>query len=63
MKTLSLTLSRNSLLTIYKALVRSILDYANIIHDKFLTESFKDKLEMSNIIQLLLLLVQLKYIA
>ena len=46
MKKLYLTLSRNSLLTIYKTFVRSILDYADIIYDKPLTESFKDKLEM-----------------
>ena len=46
MKKLSLTLSRNSLLTIYKTFVRPILDYADIIYDKPLTESFKDKLEM-----------------
>ena len=60
MKKLSLTLSRNSLLTIYKTFVRPILDYADIIYDKPLTESFKDKLEWSNIIQHLLLLVRLK---
>ena len=46
MKKISLTLSRNSLLTIYKTFVRPILDYANIIYDKSLTESFGDKLEM-----------------
>ena len=46
MKKLSLTLSRNSLLTIYKTFVRLILDYADIIYDKPLTESFKDKLKM-----------------
>ena len=46
MKKISLTLSRNSLLTIYKTFVRPILDYADIIYDKPLTESFKDKLEM-----------------
>ena len=46
MKKLSLTLSRNSLLTIYKTFVRPILDYADVIYDKPLTESFKDKLEM-----------------
>ena len=44
MKKISLTLSRNSLLTIYKTFVRPILDYAD--NDKPLTESFKDKLEM-----------------
>ena len=46
MKKLSLNLSRNSLLTICKAFDRPILDYADIIYDKPLTESFKDKLEM-----------------
>ena len=46
MKKLSLTLSRNSLLAIYKTFVRPILDYADIIYDKPPTESFKDKLEM-----------------
>ena len=46
MKKLSLTLSKNSLLTIYKTFVRPILDYADIIYDKPLTDSFKDKLEM-----------------
>ena len=46
MKKISLTLSRNNLLTIYKTFVRPILDYADIIYDKPLTESFKDKLEM-----------------
>ena len=46
MKKLSLTLSKNSFLTIYKTFLRPILDYANIIYDKPLTESFKDKLEM-----------------
>ena len=46
MKKLSLTLSRNSLLTIYKTFGRPILDYADIIHDKPLTECFKEKLEV-----------------
>ena len=46
MKKLFLTLSKNRLLTIYKTFVRPILDYADIIYDKPLTESFKDKLEM-----------------
>ena len=46
MKKLSLTLSRNSLLTIYKTFVRPILDYADVTYDKPLTESFKDKLQM-----------------
>ena len=46
MKKLSLTVSRNSLLTIYKTFVRPILDYADMIYDKPINESFKDKLEM-----------------
>ena len=46
MTKLSLTLSRNSFSTIYKTFVKPILDYADIIYDKPLTESFKDKLEM-----------------
>ena len=40
MKKLSLTLSRTNLLTIYKIFVRPNLDYADIIYDKPLTESF-----------------------
>ena len=46
MKKLFLTLSRNSLLTIYKTFVKPNLDYADIIYDKPLSESFKDKFEM-----------------
>ena len=46
MKKLSLILSRKSLLKIYKSFVRSNLDYADIIYDKPLTESFKRKIEM-----------------
>ena len=46
MKKLFLNLSRNSLLIIYKTFVKPILDYVDIIYDKPLTESFKDKLEM-----------------
>ena len=34
------------MLIIYETFVRPILDYADIIYDKPLTESFKDKLEM-----------------
>ena len=61
MKKLSLTLSRNILLTIYKTFVRPILDYAGITSDKPLTEFFKDKSKMDQcIMQLLLLLVQPK---
>ena len=39
-------ISRKSLLTIYKSFVRSNLDYADIIYDKPLNESFKRKIEM-----------------
>ena len=46
MKKLSLILRKNSLLTIYKTFVRSILDYEYIIYDKILTDSFKNKLKM-----------------
>ena len=44
MKKISLNLSR--LLTIYKTFIRSILDYANIIYEKSLKDSFEDKLEI-----------------
>ena len=46
LKRLSLTLSRKSLLTIYKSFVRPILDYTEIIYDKSFNESFKRKNEM-----------------
>ena len=42
MKKLSLTLSRNSLLTIYKTFIRLYKP----LYDKTLFESFKDKLQM-----------------
>ena len=42
---LSLTLSRKQLLTIYKTFVRSHLDYADIIYDKPVNDTFKKKLE------------------
>ena len=45
MKRLSLILSRKHILTIYKTFLRSLLDYADIIYDKPLNESFKEKLE------------------
>ena len=45
MRRLSMTLSRKSLLTIYKSFVRPLLDYADIIYDKPYNESFKEKLE------------------
>ena len=46
MKKLSSTLSRNSLLTIYKTFIRPILDYVDVIYDKPLIEFFIDKLHM-----------------
>ena len=46
MKKLSQFLSRKSLLTIYKSFVRPNLDYADIIYDKPLNESFKKKIEL-----------------
>ena len=46
MKRLSVILSRKSLLTISKSFVRPNLDYADIIFDKPLYESFKRKIEM-----------------
>ena len=46
MKKLSLTLSRKSLLTIYKSFVVPKLDYADIIYDKPLNGSLKRKIEM-----------------
>ena len=46
MKKLLLTLSRKTLLAIYKSFVRPNLDYADILYDKPLNEAFKNKLEM-----------------
>ena len=46
MKKLSSTLSRKTLLTIYKSFVRPNLDFADIIYDKPLNEAFKNKLGM-----------------
>ena len=60
MKKLSLTLSRNSLLTIYRIFVRPILDYVDIIYDKPLTESFKDILEIVQYNAALVITVHLK---
>ena len=60
MKKLSLFLLRKNLLTIYKSFVRPNLDYADIIYDKLLNESFKTKIEMIQYRQLLLLLGRLK---
>ena len=44
-KRLSLMLSRNQLLTIYKTFITSHLDYADIIYDKPFNDSFKEQLE------------------
>ena len=52
LKRLSLTLSRKSLLTIYKSFVRPILDYTEIIYDKSFNESFKEKMKWFSIEQL-----------
>ena len=46
MQKVFLTLSRNSLLTIYKTFVRPILEYADVIYDKPFSECFKNELEM-----------------
>ena len=40
MRRLSMTLSRKSLLTIYKSFIRPLLDYADIIYDKPCNETF-----------------------
>ena len=42
---LSMTLSRKSILAIFKSFVRPLLDYADIIYDKLCNETFKGKLE------------------
>ena len=60
MKKLSLFLSRKTLLTMYKSFVRPNFDYADIIYEKPFNESFKTKIEIFNIRQLLLLLGRLK---
>ena len=46
MKRLSLSVSRDSLLTIYKLFVRSHLDYADIVYDKPGNVNFESKLEI-----------------
>ena len=46
MKKLSQFLSRKNLLSIYKIFVRPNLDYADIIYNKPLNESFKKKAEL-----------------
>ena len=45
MKTLCTSVSRQSLLTIYKSFVRPISDYAGIIYDKLHKDSFIEKIE------------------
>ena len=45
MRRLSMTLSRKSLVTIYKSFARPLLDYAGIIYDKPCNETFKEKRE------------------
>ena len=51
MKNLSSALSRKSLLTICKSFVRPNFDYADIIYDKPLNESFKRKIEVVHTMQ------------
>ena len=46
MKKLSLSISRQSLLTVYKSIVRPIVDYTDIIYDKPHKDSFKCEIEM-----------------
>ena len=45
MKGMSVTLSRESLLKIHKSFVKPLLDYADIIYGKPVSDSFKKKLE------------------
>ena len=45
MKKLYTSVSRQSLLTIYKSFVRPILDYGDIIYDKLYKDSFIEKIE------------------
>ena len=45
MKQLSLSISRDSLQTIYKSFVRPHLDYADILYDKPGNANFESKLE------------------
>ena len=41
-----MTLSKTSLLTIYKSFSKPLLDYADILYDKPVSESFKSKIEV-----------------
>ena len=45
LKKLRYSLSRRSLITIYKALLRTLLDYGDIIFDQPHNESFCERLE------------------
>ena len=45
MKRLLLSISRDSLLTIYKSFVRSHLDYADVMYEKPGNVNFESKLE------------------
>ena len=45
MKKLRHSLPRKSLVTIYKAFLRQLIDYGNIIYDQPQNESFSEKLE------------------
>ena len=58
MNRLFLTLSKKKLLIIYKIVVRSHLDYADIIYDKTFNEVSKRDLKRCNTPQHLLLLEQ-----
>ena len=44
-KKLKHTLPRKSLLTIYKAFLRSHIDYGHVIYDQYSNQSFFEKLE------------------
>ena len=52
LKKLQNILPRQELLTIYKSLVRSQLDYGDTIYDQPRNESFFQKLEFINIMEL-----------
>ena len=45
MRKLQINLPRPALMTIYKALVRPHLDYADVIYDEAYNETFHQKLE------------------
>ena len=54
------SLLRKSLITIYKAIIRPIIDYGDILYDQPNNATFCQKTESFNTKQLLQLLVQLK---